>query len=70
VPAPNLELWRLRRNAGLSTNDLGALANTTGKTIRACERGHIPHEEIQKNIAAVFRMTAVELFNAKAPVAQ
>jgi DNA-binding XRE family transcriptional regulator len=71
VPAPNLELWKLRRNAGLSTAELGRLTGASAKTIRAAERGHVPREYLQRDIAAYFGKTSDELFpNAKTPVAQ
>jgi DNA-binding XRE family transcriptional regulator len=61
--APNIELWKLRRNAGLSTKELGDRVGCSAKTIRACERGHIPREWVQRRIAAYFGMDATELFD-------
>lgn len=59
---PNRKLEALRVNRGLSPNDLGYLANVSGKTIRLVEAGHTPSPRIQFAIAEVFGLLPLDLW--------
>ena len=67
--APNLVLLEARIRAGLSRQDVGALAGVTSKQVGAIERGevHNPRPATKTNIARAVKSDVIELFPLKAP---
>ena len=59
---PNRKLQALRINRGMSPNDLGYQAGTTGKTIRMVEAGHVPSPRLQFQIAEVFDLLPLDIW--------
>lgn len=64
-PAPNLELLKLRIQAGLSRDDLGRLAGLSAKQIGLIERGVAVHsrEHNLKNIADALGVDVLTVFD-------
>jgi transcriptional regulator with XRE-family HTH domain len=61
-PRANIELFKLRLNAGLSANDLARRAQVSGNTVRAAERGDYIDERSQHAIATALEHEVVALF--------
>lgn len=61
-PRPNLELIKLRINAGLSPNDLARIAGTTGNTVRLAEKGYVPGPRIQFAIASALYVKPLDIW--------
>jgi transcriptional regulator with XRE-family HTH domain len=58
----NLELVRLRINAGLTPNDLALRASVSGNTVRAAERGLYVDVRSQYRIAQALGVLPLDVF--------
>jgi transcriptional regulator with XRE-family HTH domain len=60
--ADPLNVAKLRFDAGLTPEGLGAEIGISGRTIRRIEEGHVPGPAVAKKIADHFGVTPSELF--------
>lgn len=65
----NVQVLALRKNQGMSQEELGRVAGVSQSDISRIERGWVPPEDLQERVASVLGVSRDVLFEKHASVA-